>query len=316
MKTPIFCPFEAGVNPFVAEADIHTQEWLRGFGLLRTPAEIAHSEAGAFTMMVGRMFHTAEYEKLCIAADLNALLFLIDDHFDSGGTGKIKAFQSVVRSLILILDDVPTDPENPVLRAFQDIWIRLKKCGAPKEWQIRFRMSLIKALEANEWRMRIMDSGQLPTLREYMYYRPMIGGANFFCHLAELMEDCIVSGDFFENFEVQALLGYCADVICFANDIFSYRKELDEGDEMNLVMLIQKTYHVSVEKAQELAIEQHNQEIEEFISQIKFLPKQAKHAGGVAGERFIIALQRMIRGNVEWSVNDTKRYGELSEFLL
>lgn len=311
MPTPtLYCPFGAAINPCLHEIENATTQWLQKCSLLRTDSEILHNQRGKFTHMVARMFPIATCDRLQIASDLNAWLFLIDDHWDShsdNGNKKL-LFEGFIRKIIEIVEKPGTKATGPVLNAFVDIWDRLCLIS-DSDWQARFAASLKDAVLANLWRMSLVDNRQLPSLNQYIQHRNMIGGANTFNHLAELMAGVRLPATAFDNPIMQDMLRYCADTICFANDIFSFRKELREGDHMNLVMIIRSENKVPLNTALNLAVQIHDQEVRLFEQCALILSRNAD----AQIRLYIAALGTMMRGNIDWSTLDTDRYAATTQ---
>ena len=311
----LLSPFPGRINPLAEQADFYTAEWLGRFSLIRSHDELRHSQNGRFTWMVARMFPGANLNALGISADLNALLFLIDDHFDGAGGEAAKAplFKGFIHRMIEILSETEDDghkEKNNVLAAFRDIWLRLVAISTPA-WQQRFRESLVAALNANLWRMETLDNDQPVALADYLHYRPMIGGANFFTYLAEVMEGVVLPEHCFEHPHITRMMDLCAGSICWANDLFSFRKELAEGDTMNLVMLLQQERGGTLSHAIKSAKQIHDRAVKEFIELAWNPPVFGDEQTDALVKRFVQSLGVMMKGNIDWSTLDTLRYRQL-----
>ncbi|MCW3466971.1 terpene synthase family protein [Chitinophaga nivalis] len=311
----LYCPYQGAINPYVAHLEQATHDWLQQFSLLRTEQEIRYNREGKFSHMIARMFPNAAFSRLKIASDLNAWLFLIDDHWDTGIEKRNKKllFQGFVFKLIEIVERPYVKVKGAVLTAFLDIWERLCEVSSI-EWQHRFASSLRDALLANLWRMELIDQCRLPTLEEYMSNRCMIGGANVFNHLVEIMIDVNIPAHIFDFPLMQNILRYCADSVCYANDIFSYQKELEEGDEMNLVMILRKERHITLSRALDLAVTVHDKEVILFEKSIRYLFPFSSDIDPIL-KKYINALGVMMKGNIDWSTLDTNRYPPATESI-
>lgn len=308
MTPTLHSPFPGKLNPYVASVDSHTSQWLTEYGLIRTEEDQRHNRDGKFTYMVARMFPNASPELLAIASDLNALLFLMDDRFDSQGTLEKKPqFEGLVHRMEAIMkNECHQRLDNPLLDAWADIWKRLRTVSS-EEWQKRFCTALQSALQANLWRMGLVDAHRLPTVAEYLEKRAAIGGANFFVYLLEIMEAFELPEQIFTTVEVMRLLDFCSETICLANDIFSFRKELLEDDHMNLVMLLKQEKNIPLEAAVQLACYRHDDEVRAFEWQRSHLPSFGDRMNAML-EQFTEGLGIMMRGNIDWSVKDSQRY--------
>jgi len=318
MYTPqlpgLYCPFPSLLNQYVEKADRHTTLWVKKYQLVTHEETWSSYHRQKFTWMVARMFPTADLNALSIAADLNTLLFILDDQFDEHGEGSAsikqkEQFEQLVHALIGIMkhnSQVSLEKGGPVLSAVSDFWKRIRKLGN-LGWQVRFIESLQQAFAANLWRIEQVSRGQLPTLEEYIKWRPFFSGASFFAHLLEAIEAFSLPDYVFLDATVKKLIMLCSNTICWANDLFSFNKELEQGDEMNIVMLVRNTHNCTLEEAIATAVAIHDDQVRQFEHLSAKLPSFGTVTDAQLS-RYIAALSVMMKGNIEWSVKDTARY--------
>jgi hypothetical protein len=310
----LYCPFPSTLNQYVEKADRHTMLWVKRHQLVTNEETWSQYHSQKFTWMVARMFPTADLNALSIAADLNTLLFVLDDQFDehTAGSETIKQrdqFEKLVYALIGIMkhnSQVSLEKGGPVLSAVSDFWKRIRKLGN-LGWQVRFIESLQQAFAANLWRIEQVSRGQLPTLEEYMKWRPFFSGASFFAHLMEAIEAFSLPDYVFLDATVKKLIQLCSNTICWANDLFSFNKELEQGDEMNIVMLIRNTRDCTIEEAIAEAVKVHDEQVSQFEHLSAKLPSFGE-VTDVQLTRYVHALALMMKGNIDWSIRDTARY--------
>lgn len=310
----LYCPFPSLLNQYVEKADRHTTLWVKKYQLVTSEETWSSYHRQKFTWMVARMFPTADLNALSIAADLNTLLFILDDQFDEHGEGSAaikqkEQFERLVHALIGIMKHnslISLEKGGPVLSAVSDFWKRIRKLGN-LGWQVRFIESLQQAFAANLWRIEQVSHGQLPTLEEYMEWRPFFSGASFFAHLLEAIEAFSLPDYVFLDATVKKLIMLCSNTICWANDLFSFNKELEQGDEMNIVMLIRNTRDCTLKEAIAAAVAIHDDQVRQFERLSAKLPSFGTVTDAQLS-RYISALSVMMKGNIEWSVNDTARY--------
>lgn len=310
----LYCPFPTNLNPLVYRADEHTADWVRKFQLVRSEEVFRHYREQKFTWMVARMFPSADMEALCIAADLNTLLFVLDDQYDEATADtedvrkkeNFEMFLEQVRSILQDHERKTLPQHGPALAAISDFWERICRRSTPG-WQARFAESMKRAFVANLWRIELVKQNRLPAVEEYMQFRQQFGGANFFADLVEVMEDISLPDEVIWHNTIQTMITLCSDTICYANDLFSYRKELIQGDEMNLVMLLKHHEGLSLEDAVFKATQIHDDKVKQFVQLARQLPSFSMETDREL-MRFINALAVMMRGNIDWSRMDTARY--------
>ncbi|MGN7821454.1 terpene synthase family protein [Chitinophaga sp. 22536] len=307
----LYCPFPGKLNPLVEKADRHTAAWVRKFGLDSGNGQWQLYQEQKFSWMVARMFPNANLFRLSVAADFNTLLFLWDDEIDRITLNNPGGFEALAGKMIGVLKGkyqaVPQQ-DPPLLLAMQDIWLRMVQIG-PADWQQRFTTSLHAAFMSNSWRMQHVTSTDDITLEDYMLHRPGIGGANFFLDLAEIMEDVFLPASWYADSLIKDLGLLTSRTICWANDLFSYTKELEQGDELNLVMMIKNKKQVSLEQAVHEAAAIHDDEIRQFLHTADVVLSLSSGQDYPLLDRYILMLEHMMEGNISWSTRDTSRYG-------
>lgn len=307
----LYCPFPGKLNPLTEIADEQTTAWVKRFGLAAGDNLWHHYQAQKFTWMVARMFPHADLFRLTIASDFNTLLFLWDDEIDritaeDPGT----SFAALAGKIMGILKgkyQARRGTDAPLLLAMQDIWLRMQQVG-PADWQQRFTASLQAAFMSNSWRMEHVTATSGITLEQYMQHRPGIGGANFFIDLAEIMENVHLPAHYYADPLIKDLGLLCSRTICWANDLFSYTKELEQGDELNLVMMIKNKRQVTLERAVAAAADIHDTEVQQFVHTAEVLLALNPGADHALLDRYILLLEHMMEGNISWSTKDTSRY--------
>jgi hypothetical protein len=299
------------LNQHVYEADAHTASWVHAFGLVKDEDSWNAYHEQKFTWMVARMFPNASLSSLSIASDFNTLLFLWDDHLDALTPNEYNTgFRSMVQNMMLIMEEnqeFTLQTGGPILAAMSNIWQRMRQVSH-RPWQARFARSLKDAFLANMWRMKHVDNPRSISLKDYIRYRPQIGGANFFLDLATLMDDIHLPADLRANRQVKNLGMYCAQTICWANDLYSFSKEWELGDELNLVMLLKHHHQISLEEAVARAVKIHDTEVALFRNTAEVVTALCSTTVRPVLEQYVTSLGLMMRGNIDWSSQDTTRY--------
>ncbi|SEW42635.1 terpene synthase family protein [Chitinophaga arvensicola] len=307
----LYCPFPQRLHPLVNEADAHTTAWVHTFRLATSDTAWEAYHEQKFTWMVARMFPEASLFSLCIASDFNTLLFLWDDHLDALAPNAFNTgFERMAHHMMQILETGKTfslETGGPLLAAMSDIWQRMRQISQ-RPWQARFARSLKEAFTANLWRMKHVDKAHNTSLKDYMRFRPQIGGANFFLDLATLMGAIRLPADLRSNPQVKNMGLYCSRTICWANDLYSFPKEYEGGDELNLVMLLKHHQQLTLDQAVEQAVKIHNSEVALFNNTADVLSAVCAAAVKPVLEQYVLTLGQMMKGNIDWSTQDTTRY--------
>lgn len=307
----LYCPFPSRINPLVHLADQHTAKWVQRFHLVPSAEVLDYYQQQKFAWMVARMFPNADEDALCTFCDLNTFLFFLDDQFDhpdaqSGFKGQFRHF---VKKLVDVLrnNERPTlEKDGPVFAALGDLWRRLRYMS-DASWQQQFINGIIAIFEAAVWQFENERCQILPGLADYMNKRQYLGAANVATDTIPVAERIALPAYVYDHQIVHRLTELCRNTVCWANDLFSFSKEMVHLDQYNLVAILQRENDLSLDDAIMATVQIHDEQVGEFIS----LSKDAaifEEAENAALLDYINALAAIMRGNIDWSVKETSRY--------
>ncbi|HVI47513.1 MAG TPA: hypothetical protein VM802_21755 [Chitinophaga sp.] len=303
------CPIAPAIHPLVALAENHTDKWLRRFNLLREHEYEIYRRQG-FAYMVARMFPTARTDILFAITDINTLLFLLDDQIDhqqdlNTGIGEKNNLKHFVGNFLTVLTEHRSweNQHHPALAALAEFWERM--CNITSiDWQHRFVASIQDTFNAALWQLNNISNHRIPPIEEYVRYRNYLGAANIATDtiyaVTGLQEDW---GKL--NTVIDGLTLQCRNIVCWANDLYSLSKEIEQKDIYNLVSLIQYHGQVDQEEAISRAMNKHNNDMDIFIKESELLLKK-NHSNDLF--TYVTSLMHIIRGNVDWSEKETTRY--------
>jgi hypothetical protein len=314
----LYCPFVSAINPYATMAKKHTDQWVARFGLFAGKS-FEKNRDDNYSGLAARFYPTAGYEQLCIAMDLYELLFALDDQLDNqlekaALIQKEESLLYFMKEVTAITNGEKTYTEKsgqPVLAALSDVWQRLKKISSETALSL-FAKSLEELFAAALWEFRNANSGELPTLEQYLRLRQYLGAARVATDLIELVEQIHLPVPITQHASVQAITEACCNVICIANDLFSLSKELAHGDEHNLVSVLKNERGITMDEAILQAVDIHNKEVEKF----EFLQKQLPLFNATTDKmlrQYVHILSMQIAGNITWSESETKRYSFVYE---
>ncbi|RAJ10465.1 hypothetical protein LX64_00067 [Chitinophaga skermanii] len=305
----IYCPFPTKISRYAQEAEMHTTEWVRAFGLVNSEKAWAKFKRARFAALSARAFPTADKEEVFIAADFNTWLFMLDDQNDEAKFGKTDFLDMIIHIITNILQGKPvsTSPEGESLAAsFSDLIERMEPISTPG-WRERFAQSMTDYLRACSWEGENRVAGRTPTVADYIAQRPYTGALYCDIELIEVLEKIYLPDSVRLHPDVQQLALSCNNVVCWANDLFSFAKESKHGDVHNLVLALKHERNYSLEEAIAETAKMHDEEVQKFINLSLHLPNFGP-ALNIELERYITILRSWMRANLDWSFGDTARY--------
>jgi hypothetical protein len=169
----------------------------------------------------------------------------------------------------------------------------------------RFVSSVRGYFFALVWEATNRAAGRTPPLDDYVRMRQHTGAVLTSFALVDMAAGYEVPQDVVDGAGMRALIAKAVNAVCWANDIYSHRKEADRGQDVhNLPAVLAHHHRCSPEQALHRAVEMHDAEIRSLID------LEARiQATGVTPEqqRYLSGLRTWIRGNLDWSL-DTARY--------
>jgi hypothetical protein len=309
------CPFPTAINPYVEEANNHTVQWLRQFNLVSSENMLDYYLKEKYSWMVARMFPNAPYDKLCLLSDINTLLFLLDDVFDhfteneelSLSGNKLPSFMTAFIEVLANYKTCNLEEHGPVFAALSNWWLRVTQITT-SGWQKYFVDEIRKTFEAALWQTNCVSQGDtIPTSTEYLIKRRLLGAANIETALIDVAYAIFLPASIYEHPKIKRLTTLCEDIICVANDLFSFTKEDKHGDQFNWISIFQKEHSMSLHDSIITTAQLHDGLMDEFVN----LSKQVQDTSPLINEQltiYINSLETIIKGDMDWSIMDTKRY--------
>lgn len=306
-------PFPSRINPLVTAAHEHTTNWVYSYDLLKTNEAKARFAKAKFAWLAARAFPDADLHELCIIADFNTWLFMLDDQCDEAQTGKKSVYlKSIISGLMDILrynQSVSLTKGGALAAALSNIWDRMRAISRPA-WRIRFIRSMEEYFSSCLWEADNRAAGQVPSVADYIAMRPYTGALFADVEAIEIIEKVYLPDHILQQSTIKRMVLACNNIVCWSNDLFSCYKESQQGDVHNLVLVLAHEQNLDLQEAIDETIRMHNEEVALFVALEKQLP-MFHTSLDAAVERYISVLRSWITGNYDWSMKDTGRYSRL-----
>ncbi|SFE17165.1 Terpene synthase family, metal binding domain [Chitinophaga sp. CF118] len=309
----LYCPFNSQISPYAGAVESHTSKWVEEF---RIRDDIKGYTESRFAYMTSRFYPTAEYSRLCLANDLLVLLFLLDDVFDNKNeeTQNPETLKKLLYSCLEILKNdrsYTLESGGNILAALTDVWKRMKDCTSI-QYQEKFVQDMLKLFSAVDWQNKNVNAAKIPSIADYIESRPLIGGAHIAATLIELTEQVHLPANIISHKKIINLTMLCGHLGCWANDLYSLNKEMEHGDMHNLVLVMQEEKNLNIENAINETVRLHNQEMIQFERIFHSLPSFNDEIDEEV-YKYAFCLAMIVRGNIDWSLQDTSRYGMVGQ---
>lgn len=299
----LYCPFLPRIHRLAPEVQESSVTWARDMGLVRDGAQLQRLRQAKIAGLACRAYPEARRTPLQLAADWTTLFCLLDDR-----TETIREPEVLRAYLAKLLDHFhgsarPSD--DGIARAFEDIGERLR-AEAPPRWVDRFASQLQALFAGFDAEVRNRSRDIIPPLAEYLKVREITVGVRVELELAELTDGVKVPPHVRAHPVFDALIARACNIIGWANDIYTYRKEIDDGDVHNLVVVAMQEHGSTFDEAVDWAVQLHNDETHALELALESLPR----FDPVADEELAAhasALTSWVRGHLDWA-HETGRY--------
>jgi Terpene synthase family 2, C-terminal metal binding len=308
----LYCPFPSTIHPKMVEIEEHTNQWVLDFHLIHSPEMLNKYREQRFAAMISRSYPYGDHIDLAAWCDLNTLLFIVDDQLDEQDLIRDEeSFLNYERDFLDVLENnrkCTIEKDGPVLTALNDFWSRmLLRSG--DIWQQKFIQGIKDMFAGGLWQFNLIANHKKPELNEYMEIRQYLGAANLATDSLGVMGQVLLTEETYEHPLIRRVTEICRNAVCFANDLFSLGKEIDQsnGADFNLVTILQRKHDLTIDQAIKETAMIHDNHVEEFIriSEKSYIFDNSTNS---MLEKYIHALEYLMKGNIDWSTRDTTRY--------
>jgi hypothetical protein len=304
----LYCPFAPKVHPEASSVHEGSVLWARSLGMLPTEQLVRSAYKAKVGWLVARGFPTATLGGLQLAADWTVLFCILDDYIE-----KLPAeaqVESYLQHLIARFRGAANSPsEDPLALGMIDLRERFLALGPPRHF-LRFADRLEELFASNVVESRNRERRQVPSVASYLELRETTIGLQVQFALAELLEGFSLSDFTREHPALQRLATRASNIVGWANDLFTYEKEIIQGEIHNLVLVLMNERRLTITEAVAQAVRLHDAEVKRFLQEVEQLPSFGVANASV--RRYVTMLTCWIRGHLDWA-HDNGRYRPFDE---
>ncbi|CAF3541463.1 unnamed protein product [Fusarium graminearum] len=197
----------------------------------------------------------ADLETLKLMNDWNGWVFAFDDPFDEGSfaNNPIKAAEEVIYTLATLdnIHPVVSPDQNPLRHTLQSCWNRFRQRASPAlqyRWKKHLTMYCIGVLQ----QVGVQNTASRLSVEEYMDMRAGCVGAYPCIGLMEFAEGIDLPQDVMDHPSLEAISRITCDLVTLQNDLCSYRKDLIQGEDSNIMFILRDQGMTDQEAADEI----------------------------------------------------------------
>ena len=299
----LFCPFPTALHRDADLVQAQSVAWARSFRLLGSSERRYRAlDEAAVARLVARSFPAAERAGLQLAADWTTLFCLLDDKTEVAGTSMVRLAALLSRLLDAFRDGNSGD--DAFASALVDLRGRMLD-AAGEVWLEQFGELLEKLFSAFLWENLNRSNHLRPSLSAYLTMRETTVGLHPQFALAEITDHVHLSTETMAHPTVRSLTTMACNVVGWTNDLFTYGKELAQGEVHNLVILHMHEARLPLAEAQRRVVASHDAEMRAFIALAARLPDVGEERPQLL--RYVGVLRAWMRGHLDWA-RETGRY--------
>ncbi len=294
--------FPEAINPHADHVEAESLAWARRQGLCDTNVEYARLAKMRIGRLAARGFPRAGLEGLQVAADWTTLFCLLDDRIEVAAID-ICQFGDYVSQLSTALR-AGRSLGDPATNALVDLRNRITAIAGAAV-TLKFADVLDKLFAAFMWEHLNRQNGLHPSLSSFAKMRATTVGLYPQFVLAAVTDGICLSDELLGDPSLRALMQHVCNIVGLTNDLFTFDRELAQGEVHNQVILLIHECGMSPQEARYAAVQQHNDNLRAFVA----CDKQLRDAKGEEFERqrFVGVLRSWIRGHLDWAY-ETGRY--------
>ncbi|MFG2298672.1 germacradienol/geosmin synthase [Streptomyces sp. NPDC048603] len=255
-----YVPHPARLNPHLQEARTHSRQWARDFGMLEGSGVWEESDLDShdYALLCSYTHPDCDSEALSLVTDWYVWVFFFDDHFletfkrTQDRTGAKEYLDRLAAFMPMDLAAGFPEPTNPVEAGLADLWARTVPAMSAG-WRERFSESTRNLLHESMWELSNINIGRVANPLEYIEMRRKVGGAPWSAGLVEYVS-AELPARVAHTRPLQVLRDAFSDAVHIRNDLFSYRREVeDEGELSNAVLVLETFLGCSTQEAADLS---------------------------------------------------------------
>jgi germacradienol/geosmin synthase len=315
--------FPVRISPHVDEAREHARTWAHATGLVGAegPWDAAYFDACEFGLFTALCNPAASRGQLKSALEWDVWAWAMDDHLvdafkkrqDYAG---LRMYAEYVRELM------PLDgghgsgqaPSGPVERALAEVWARTAPSLGPADRR-RLRDSCCAFVDSALWELANTLHKRIPDPVDYVEMRRSAATGELGAEYCRLAMGRGLPDALREHRSVCRLREAAADIRGLCNDIYSYRKEIEQEEEINnAVAVVQDFLDCSVQDAVDIAGDLIDLRTREFRRVVGTeLPAVTEEFALPDRERarlraYVASLEERLAGGLAWYRGDPPRY--------
>ncbi len=174
------------------------------------------------------------------------------------------------------------------------------------EWLAGFTQRLIELFNGFQAEANGRAQLLIPRLEEYLKIREVTVGLYVEFEFGALTNNIVVPRAVQQNVIFKRLVQHACNIVGWANDIYTYKKEIMAGEVHNLIVVAMRERGLSLDEAVDWAVDLHDTETRLFERLLGKLPSFGPEVDAQV-KAYAGMLTAWVRGHLDWA-HETGRY--------
>ena len=298
------------LNPYFEKVDQLVFNWAASSHFFLNDTERKRFQDQQLNKFASRLFPNADEQELIQITKLFLVLFCLDDRADQlSGRSRIRFWKELIRHYDHAETGIHAFNTDAIGKLFWEIhWGWFRDRAREMRMGILLTHYIRKFFKAGLWEAKNLAKKKPPTIIKYVHQLKHCSGAGIAIELLGYLQDNRFPAVLFHHPKLEPLYQTITEIICFSNDLSSYKKEAQAGDFHNLVLLKELHYKIPREQAVEI-IKSRLDFLKEVYRNQQQLFQEISPETTIQDNPMAFAIIRMLQGMDTWVREDTKRYG-------
>lgn len=299
-----YCPFPLVIAPYLKDIEDYSFQVAERYGLapLETPVQrlfLLH-----MARFIPYVWPYASLEVLKVIAEWIIPFFYYDDEMENI---ELASYPELILThnarVMQVLRTPALPPQGPFAEALAVFWAHATALTEPP-WQKRFTLNFKNYMDRYTWQAQHVRE-RVPDFESYLVQRRQAAAAYPCFDLMNLELGFDLPEPVHEHPILVQIRQMTADILAWVNDLFSFPKEMADGQATNLVLVLRERGNGSLQEAVDRMCQLIADQSTRFLEQKKYLPSFSPPIDQQV-QTYVEYLQAMMAGNLYYSLANAR----------
>ncbi|KAF8501379.1 isoprenoid synthase domain-containing protein [Russula emetica] len=301
-------PFKGSTNPHYRKAAAESRAWVNSYNIF-TNRKRAFFVQGCNELLVSHTYPHAGYEEFRTICDFVNLLFVVDEVSDDQNGADARQTGQVYLNAMKYPGWTDGSSLAKMTGEFRE---RLTHTTGPRSFR-RFLKHSEDYIECVSREAEYRERGEILDMESFKHLRRENSAIRLCFGLFEYSLGIDLPDEVFQNPIFERLYWAAADMVCWANDVYSYNMEQAKGHTgNNIVTVLMKARGCDLQTASDIIGAHYAELMEIYLTDRERLPSFGPQIDGDV-RLYIRAMENWPIGNLEWSFETNRYFGPLHD---